>query len=337
MPWRPASPSPPTGSTRSPIFLDDRLARDVADGRDGRALLLDAVLAPGGVCPDLCDALEAGGPYGAGWPGPRVAAGPVRIVKADIVGTNHLRLIVAGDDGRRVKAIAFRMADSPLGEAMLAASARPEIVARRPPEARRLGQPAGRRDPSRGCGMGVSPYLVAVRYGRERYLRHAAIERHRHDFGYVAVVLAGAYVEAGDRGRRRVEAGDLLVHEPFETHRNQMDSEGAEVLNLPLPAGAALPAAARAADPDLLARLCERDPAQAAEALESMLVAGPVAMHDWPDLLAADCLEGRPFRLSDWARRHGLAPATVSRGFARVYGVSPARYRARGPDSPRLA
>ncbi len=101
-------------------FLDDRLARDVADGRDGRALLLDAVLAPGGVCPDLCDALEAGGPYGAGWPGPRVAAGPVRIVKADVVGTNHLRLIVAGDDGRRVKAIAFRMADSALGEAMLA-------------------------------------------------------------------------------------------------------------------------------------------------------------------------------------------------------------------------
>ena len=26
------------------------------------------------------DALEAGGPYGAGWPAPRVAAGPVSIV-----------------------------------------------------------------------------------------------------------------------------------------------------------------------------------------------------------------------------------------------------------------
>lgn len=102
-------------------FLDERLSRDVASGRDGRALLLDAVLAPGGVCPDLCDALEAGGPYGAGWPTPRVVAGPVRIVKADIVGQGHLRLIVSGDDGRRIKAIAFRMADSALGEAMLAA------------------------------------------------------------------------------------------------------------------------------------------------------------------------------------------------------------------------
>ena len=102
-------------------FLEDRLARDVAGSRDGRALLLDAVLAPGGVCPDLCDALDVGGPYGAGWPAPRVAAGPVRIVKADVVGSGHLRLIVSGDDGRRIKAIAFRMAESPLGQALLAA------------------------------------------------------------------------------------------------------------------------------------------------------------------------------------------------------------------------
>jgi single-stranded-DNA-specific exonuclease len=50
-----------------------------------------------------------------------VAAGPVRIVKADVVGSGHLRLIVAGDDGRRIKAIGFRMADGPLGQAMLAA------------------------------------------------------------------------------------------------------------------------------------------------------------------------------------------------------------------------
>ncbi|HEU0134725.1 MAG TPA: single-stranded-DNA-specific exonuclease RecJ, partial [Allosphingosinicella sp.] len=102
-------------------FLDERLAADVARSRDDRALLLDAVLAPGGVCPSLCDALEAGGPYGAGWPAPRVAAGPVRVIKADVVGSGHLRVIVAGDDGKRIKTIAFRMAASPLGEAMLAA------------------------------------------------------------------------------------------------------------------------------------------------------------------------------------------------------------------------
>src|SRR4051812_48030741 len=47
-------------------FLDERLAADVARSRDDRALLLDAVLAPGGICPDLCDALEAGGAPPAG-------------------------------------------------------------------------------------------------------------------------------------------------------------------------------------------------------------------------------------------------------------------------------
>lgn len=102
-------------------FLEARLAEGVARSREDRALLLDALVAPRGVCPELCDALEAGGPYGAGWPGPHLATGPVSIIKADIVGNGHLRVVAAGDDGRRVKAIAFRMADSPLGEALLAA------------------------------------------------------------------------------------------------------------------------------------------------------------------------------------------------------------------------
>jgi single-stranded-DNA-specific exonuclease len=102
-------------------FLDERLAADVTRSRDDRALLLDALLAPGGVSAAYCDAIEAGGPYGAGWPGPHVAAGPVSIVKADVVGNGHLRVIAAGEDGRRVKAIAFRMADTALGEALLAA------------------------------------------------------------------------------------------------------------------------------------------------------------------------------------------------------------------------
>ena len=102
-------------------FLDERLAADVARARDDRALLLDAVLSAGGVAPALVDALEAGGPYGAGWPAPRVAAGPVRIIKVDVVGNGHVRAVVAGEDGRSIKTIAFRQADSALGQALLGA------------------------------------------------------------------------------------------------------------------------------------------------------------------------------------------------------------------------
>jgi single-stranded-DNA-specific exonuclease len=68
----------------------------------------------------LVRSLEAGGPYGAGWPSPRVAAGPVRLVKVDIVGNGHVRAIATGDDGRGFKAVAFRAADTPLGQTLLA-------------------------------------------------------------------------------------------------------------------------------------------------------------------------------------------------------------------------
>ena len=37
-----------------------------------------------------------------------------------------------------------------------------------------------------------------------------ALPRHRHAEGYVAVVIAGGYEEAGDTGRRRVSAGDVV-------------------------------------------------------------------------------------------------------------------------------
>lgn len=102
-------------------FLEAKLAENVARAAGDRALLLDAVLAPGGVNPALVDAMEAGGPYGMGWPAPRVAAGPVRIIKCDIVGNGHVRAIVAGEDGRSIKCVAFRAADTPLGLALLGA------------------------------------------------------------------------------------------------------------------------------------------------------------------------------------------------------------------------
>ena len=102
-------------------FLDDRLSGAVARARDDRALLIDAVLAPAGVNPDFIAAIEAGGPYGAGWPAPRIAAGPMRVIKADVVGNGHLRAIMGGEDGRSFKTIAFRQAETDLGQAILGA------------------------------------------------------------------------------------------------------------------------------------------------------------------------------------------------------------------------
>jgi single-stranded-DNA-specific exonuclease len=103
-------------------FIEDRLSVDVARASGDRALLLDVVVSCGGVTPSLVEALEGAGPYGMGWPAPRVAAGPMRVVKADIVGSGgHVRAFMQGDDGRSLKAVAFRSADKALGQALLAA------------------------------------------------------------------------------------------------------------------------------------------------------------------------------------------------------------------------
>lgn len=104
-------------------FLHDLLAADVERARDGRSLLLDTVCAPRGVAANLCDALDAAGPYGAGWPSPRVASGPARLLKTGLVGNGHVRGLACGDDGATFKWIAFRAADTPLGQALLSASA----------------------------------------------------------------------------------------------------------------------------------------------------------------------------------------------------------------------
>ena len=103
-------------------WLDARLSATVTAAMANQAMLLDLAVAPGGLTPALIEDLESAGPYGMGWPGPRVAVGPVRMVKADIVGTDHVRLIARGEDGASFKAIAFRAASSELGQTLLHAT-----------------------------------------------------------------------------------------------------------------------------------------------------------------------------------------------------------------------
>ncbi len=103
-------------------WLDARLGSAVTAAMTGQAMQLDLALAPGGLTPTLVEVLESAGPYGMGWPGPRIAVGPVRMVKADLVGTDHVRLIVRGEDGANFKAIAFRAASTELGQTLLHAT-----------------------------------------------------------------------------------------------------------------------------------------------------------------------------------------------------------------------
>lgn len=159
--------------------------------------------------------------------------------------------------------------------------------------------------------------------------RHAAGEslpRHRHATGYVALVIGGGYDEAGDQGRLSASAGTVVVHGDWTAHRDHFGARGAQVLNLPLPAGL-LPGMGHIADPDAAVRLAERDAHDAAAYVREQFRRGFARCDDWPDLLA-DALTVDPgLALTPWAGRMGLDPASVSRGFVRAYGVSPKRFR----------
>ena len=112
-------------------FLNERLTDAVTAATADRALSIDAAVAPRGLNAGLVDVLETGGPYGQGWPAPRIAAGPFQIVDSRIVGENHLRLQLAGADGGRIKAMAWRKGDSEYGAALQGARGRPVHIAGR--------------------------------------------------------------------------------------------------------------------------------------------------------------------------------------------------------------
>jgi single-stranded-DNA-specific exonuclease len=111
----------PGGVAALTDWLNERLARVVAEAQGSRALSLDALLAPGGINAAFAEAIAEGGPYGHGWSQPRIVTGPVRLIRADVVGTSHVRLIAGGEDGKSFKAIAFRAVDSAMGQALLSA------------------------------------------------------------------------------------------------------------------------------------------------------------------------------------------------------------------------
>jgi len=100
------------------------LAQRFAQGGDALAgsldLAIDTLVSPSGATEALVREIAQAGPYGAGNPEPLVAIADARVVFADIVGRDHIRLRLAGSDGARLDAIAFRAADLALGKGLLA-------------------------------------------------------------------------------------------------------------------------------------------------------------------------------------------------------------------------
>ena len=100
-------------------FLVERVEAQIATGLPARALALDGALSVGAATPDLVALLDRVGPFGAGNPEPRFAFQGVRVAKADIVGGKHVRCFLTDQRGGRLSGIAFRAADTKLGQVLM--------------------------------------------------------------------------------------------------------------------------------------------------------------------------------------------------------------------------
>jgi single-stranded-DNA-specific exonuclease len=100
-------------------FLSENISAQVLAGGIQPTYIIDTVVTPGGATLELVQNLARLEPFGAGNEEPKVAVAGAQIVKSDVVGAGHIRCILTGEGGGRLKAIAFNCADSELGYALL--------------------------------------------------------------------------------------------------------------------------------------------------------------------------------------------------------------------------
>lgn len=104
--------------------LTQLLGKSVEGAWVDAALSVDSLVSLGGVTPKLIEECNAAGPFGVGNPGPKFAIANIKIDKIDIVGADHIRMFVSDGARSRLKVMAFRAAETPLGAALLSSQGR---------------------------------------------------------------------------------------------------------------------------------------------------------------------------------------------------------------------
>ncbi|MHA3914853.1 single-stranded-DNA-specific exonuclease RecJ [Halovulum sp. GXIMD14793] len=110
--------------------LGAALAAQGAGDSGPREIRIDTLTTPTAATPDLIDALEAAGPFGASAPAPRFALASVRVAFCKRAGERHLRLTLT-DGTAKLDAIAFRAFDSEIGAMLEQHDGRPFHIAGR--------------------------------------------------------------------------------------------------------------------------------------------------------------------------------------------------------------
>ncbi|MGE0596832.1 MAG: helix-turn-helix domain-containing protein [Hyphomonadaceae bacterium] len=165
-----------------------------------------------------------------------------------------------------------------------------------------------------------------------RHEAGAEIAPHRHEHAYAALVLSGAYEEAGPDGVWACGEGALILHPPFHLHLNRFAAGAARVLNFTLPHDLA-----RALGAHDYGVFQLRDPSRVAgcthardaidEALDQSEALPRANTGSWLDALAEALAAERPPSVAALARRTGVTPEHAARAFRKRFGMSPAAFR----------
>ncbi|MGB0631809.1 MAG: single-stranded-DNA-specific exonuclease RecJ [Alphaproteobacteria bacterium] len=101
-------------------FLTEHIENQLAGAVLAPDIGIDGALSPEGATVEFIESLNDAGPFGASNPRPRFVLPAVAPINARIVGADHVSCFLATPEGgKRLKAIAFRTAGTPVGDALL--------------------------------------------------------------------------------------------------------------------------------------------------------------------------------------------------------------------------
>ncbi|MBB6483658.1 single-stranded-DNA-specific exonuclease RecJ [Rhizobium lusitanum] len=100
-------------------FFTEKAEKQVAGLVANETLKIDGAIGASGATVELIDRLETAGPYGSGHPQPIFALPSHRLRDSRLVGQSHIKITLEAQDGGRVDGIAFRAAETPLGQLLM--------------------------------------------------------------------------------------------------------------------------------------------------------------------------------------------------------------------------
>jgi single-stranded-DNA-specific exonuclease len=111
----------PDNISKLHAFLIDHIGRQMQNTDANIRTVVDGVLSVRGIDVSLVEMLQQSiGPFGQEHPEPLFMLKNVRVFSADILGTNHVRVMLGdAEGGTRMKAMAFKSGGTPLGDTLL--------------------------------------------------------------------------------------------------------------------------------------------------------------------------------------------------------------------------